>query len=155
MEINQLLKRKSRDIIGNAVQALGRAHLQHYEMDGAEKARLRLESLCDVMARCLSEKSATPIIRHAESIARMRFASGFGLHEVQTSFNALEEAIWLQVLADLEPTEFFEAMGLVSTLLGVGKDALARTYASLATGSPVPSLALREMIEETNGRQSA
>jgi hypothetical protein len=129
-------------IVEVAVRALKRSHLRHYEANGIDRTRYCLRALFDVTARCLRSKDTAPVVKYAEDIAHERFSSGFGLCEVQTAFNALEEAIWLHILEHLEPTEFFETMSSVSTVLGAGKDALARTYASLAaqSGATQPSL---------------
>jgi len=45
--------------------------------------------------------------------------------------------------------ELAESLGLLTTVLGVGKDALARTYVSLASHEHVPSLDLRALFEGT------
>jgi len=44
------------------------------------------------------------------------------------------------------PDELAEAVGLLSTILGFGKDALARTYVSLASHRRVPSLDLSALF---------
>jgi hypothetical protein len=51
---------------------------------------------------------------------------------VQTALNVLEEAIWKQITKLMSPAEQAEALGLISSILGSGKDILARTYVSLA-----------------------
>jgi hypothetical protein len=91
------------------------------------------------------------MIAHAQTIARERFASGFDLSEVQTAFNVLEEAIWRRILEGLPPVDYGEALGLVSTLLGAGKDALARTYVTLASKTKAPSLQLQHLFAGTEG----
>jgi hypothetical protein len=91
------------------------------------------------------------MIAHAEGIARERFEAGFDLWEVQTAFNVLEEAIWVRILKELAPTDFAEALGIISTVLGVGKDTLARRYVSLASRSRVPTLNLQSLFTGTEG----
>jgi len=92
----------------------------------------------------------TPIVAHAQQIARERFSAGYDLSEVQSAFNALEAATWARVLATLPPDRFARTLGLVSTILGAGKDALARTYVSLATDAHAPSLDLRALFAGTD-----
>jgi hypothetical protein len=70
---------------------------------------------------------------------------------VQTAYNVLEEAIWLRILKDLQPAQYAEALGLVSTVLGAGKDALARTYVSLASKAKAPSLNLQSLFAGSGG----
>jgi hypothetical protein len=65
---------------------------------------------------------------------------------VQAAFNALEEATWTCLLARVEPSELAESLGLVSTILGAAKDALARRYVSLAAHTHAPSLDLRALF---------
>ena len=91
------------------------------------------------------------MIAHAETIARERFEAGFDLSEVQTAFNVLEEAIWVRVLKNLPPNELAEALGLISTVLGGGKDALARSYVTLASKTKSPSLNLQSLFAGTEG----
>jgi hypothetical protein len=92
------------------------------------------------------------MLSYAEQVAEERFNAGYDLSEVQTAFNTLEEATWSRVFAELEPAEFAQALGLVSTVLGAAKDALARTYVSLATNAHAPSLDLHALFEGTEGR---
>jgi hypothetical protein len=44
-----------------------------------------------------------------------------------------------------------EAAGLLTTVLGAGKDALARTYVSLASEQHVPSLDLGALFQMREG----
>ena len=88
-----------------------------------------------------------PICEYAQHVAEERFDAGFGIAEVQSAFNVLEEAIWHVVLAQLPADDLLEAAGLVGTILGAGRDALARTWVSLATSQHVPSLDLTALFE--------
>ena len=49
----------------------------------------------------------------------------------------------------MEPSQFAEAIGLTSTILGIGKDALARRYVALATKGKVSSLDLKSLFAGT------
>jgi hypothetical protein len=91
------------------------------------------------------------MVAHADSIARERFNAGYDLWEVQTAFNVLEEAIWLRLMKELPPAELPEALGLVSTILGIGKDTLARRYVSLAAKTKVTSLNLQSLFTGIDG----
>ncbi len=66
---------------------------------------------------------------------------------MQTAFNVLEEAMWRTVVAATPPDQLAEAVGLLSTVLGAGKDALAAAYVSLATQHHVGSLDLTAMFQ--------
>jgi hypothetical protein len=128
-----------------------RAHVKHYEKEGAEHLHQRLKALYVLTVRGVKERNLGPMIAHADSIARERFSAGYDLWEVQTAFNVLEEAIWKLVLKEISPAELAEALGLVSTVLGVGKDTLARRYVSLASKTKAPSLNLQSLFTGIEG----
>jgi hypothetical protein len=83
---------------------------------------------------------------YAEKIAKERFDAGFDLHEVHTAFNVLEETIWKKVVENVEPSGLGKALGLISTVLGAGKESLALTYVSLASKSKTKTLNLSELF---------
>ena len=139
-----------RDAIVDAAEiALDRAESPHYGAAGADEVRKRLEALFDRMQDALAAKDLGPMLAYTRQIAAERFGAGYGLSEVQTAFNALEEATWTRVFADLEPAHYAETLGLVSTVLGAAKDALGREYVSLATNAHAPSLDLRALFAGT------
>lgn len=140
MKLVDRLNNESGTIVDDALAAVRRAQLPHYEESGVAATRLRLQDLYELLVQCLEEKSLIPVISHAEQVAEARFRAGFGLGEVQTAFNVLEEALWKYIVRELPPDELSEALGSVGTILGAGKDKLARTYVSLATQTQVPSL---------------
>ncbi|MEK6755835.1 MAG: hypothetical protein AABZ02_06765 [Bacteroidota bacterium] len=110
-----------------------------------------MKALYVLTVRGVKERNLGPMIAHAETIARERFASGFDLSEVQTAFNVLEEAIWKRIMKSLPASEYGEALGLVSTVLGAGKDTLARTYCTLASKTKTRSLNLHSLFSGTEG----
>jgi hypothetical protein len=133
-------------ILGSAQAALRRAHLPHYEVTGTEDVDRRLCSLFELLVDGIARRDLTPMIEYSERVAEERYAAGFQLGEVQTAFNTLEEATWTVVLAAVEPTELARALGLVGTVLGAGKDALARRYVALAASTHAGSLDLRALF---------
>jgi hypothetical protein len=151
MSIVQLLQNHAGEILDNAYRAISRAHLRNYETSGPEQTRQRLQALYELVLQCVRERNLTPIRVYAKTIAAERFASGFDLWEVQTAFNVLEEAIWLRILKELQPAQFAEALGLVSTILGAGKDTLARTYIGLASKTHAPLLNVQSLFAGTEG----
>ena len=126
-----------------------RARLAHYEAAGQEESRRRLEDLLSLALDSLEGRTLEPICDFAEGIARQRFEAGFDISEVQTAFNVLEEAIWQVVISKLPPAELAEATGLVGTVVGAGKDTLARTWVSLAAQRHVSSLDLSALFKGT------
>lgn len=151
MDLKTLLGEKGPEVVAEAMEAVRRAHLAHYDAAGNEETRRRLESLYELVVRCSADRRIRPMLQHAEKVAAERFAAGYGLFEVQTAFNVLEEAIWKRVLDELPPGELAQALGTISTILGMGKDALARSYVSLASRQEAPSLDLRAVFKGTVG----
>ena len=151
MDVVDLLERDRDRLVGTATETVRAARLAHYEAQGPDVLRRRVEDLYRLLASCVRRNDAGPMIEHARRVASERFGAGFDLHEVQTAFNAIEEAVWTRILAEMEPADLARALGLVSTVLGLGKDALARAYVSLATHAYAPSLDMKALFEGTEG----
>jgi hypothetical protein len=83
---------------------------------------------------------------YSAQIAKERFNAGFGLHVVQTAFNALEEELWTRITKQIAPEKLGEALGLISTVLGAGKEELALTYVALASKTRTQTLNLTELF---------
>jgi hypothetical protein len=146
MDLHEYLHSNTAAIVDDACTAMSRAHVRHYEAAGPENVRQRLRALYTLLARAVKEKNLGPMVAHADAIAVERFNAGYDLWEVQTAFNVLEEVLWQGILKALPPDRLAEALGLVSTVLGAGKDALARTYVTMASKSRSPSLNLQELF---------
>jgi hypothetical protein len=149
-DVTGFLKREREAILKGAEAGLARTHAPHYEAAGADEVRQRLSALFDQLVDALDSRDLAPIQEYARAIAEERFTAGYELSEVQTAFNALEEATWSRVLEKLDPAQFAEALGLITTVLGAGKDALARGYVSLAADTRAPSLDLRALFAGTS-----
>lgn len=149
MELSQLLHERMNEILSDAEISLSRTHLTHYEKAGEEHNRQKLKALYVLAVRAIAEKNLGPMLSHAEEVARERYDAGFDLSEVQTAFNVLEEAMWKFIMKNVPPADFGEAIGMISTVLGAGKDRLARTYVTLAGKTRVPSLDLTSLFAGT------
>jgi hypothetical protein len=151
MEVATLLHDSADEILAAAHSAVERTQLKNYMRDGKEHTSQRLKALFVLTTRAVKERNLGPMIAHAETVARERFGAGYDIAEVQTAFNVLEEAMWTKIVHALPPAEYGEALGLVSTVLGAGKDALARTYVALASKSRAGSLNLHSLFAGTEG----
>ena len=151
MDTAEFLVREREVIVRDAEQALTLLRERHYESAGAGEVRRRLDTLFDHLVAAVETRDLTSVIAYARDIAEGRFADGYDLSEVQAAFNVLEAATWSRILASLEPAQLAEALGLVSTVFGAAKDALGRTYVSLATRARAPSLDLRALFSGTDG----
>lgn len=151
MDLVRLLDEREAAILDDAIEAMKRAHLRHYEEAGAEATRVRLQALYRAARESVRTRHLAPVEAHAGAVARERHQAGIGFGEVQTAFNVLEEAIWHHVATELEPGQLAEALALVSTALGAGKDRLAQTYLSLATSTQAPALDVKALFRGTEG----
>jgi NADPH:quinone reductase-like Zn-dependent oxidoreductase len=138
-------------MVGAAEAALARTHGRHYDAAGATSARERLEALYDRLIEAVETRDLGGVVAYARLVARERYDAGYDLSEVQAAFNTLEEATWSRALAELKPEEVAGTLGLVTTILGAAKDALAREYVSLATSRHAPSLDLSRLFAGTVG----
>jgi len=148
MNVVEMLEQMSTKIIEQSLHALQRVHLSHYQ--GPAETRERLRILLQHVIKSIRNRNLTEIVAFARQTAEDRFACGYDIHEVQTAFNVLEEVIWKMILEILPPKELGSALGLVSTVLGAGKDELARTYVALASKRRTPSLDLNAISAGTN-----
>jgi hypothetical protein len=146
VDVIEVLTQEREAIVATASSALERSHVPHYADAGAESAHERLELLLSLVLDSVTSRDLVPVIHHAERIAKERYEAGYDIREVQTAFNVLEEAIWARVVASVPAEHLAEALGLVGTVLGAGRDALASTYVSLATRQHVRSLDLSALF---------
>lgn len=149
MNLQTLLRESRQELLAEAVESVRRARLEHYETAGPERVRQRLDDLLGLVIDAVGQRNLAAIVAHADRVAAQRFEAGVDLSEVQTAFNVLEEALWLRILKQLPAAEQGEALGLVGTVLGAGKDALARKYVSMATRTRTPSLNLEALFSGT------
>lgn len=149
-ELLLLLDRERSSIVAAAFEAIRRSRT-HYEAAGQDETQRRLAALYDELWAAVSSRDLGGIVRYARHLATERFQSGYDLSEVQSAFNALEEATWSTLCAQLQPDQLALSLGLVGTVLGAAKDALAREYVSLASQTHVPSLDLRALFSGDAG----
>jgi len=138
VDVAAFLDARRTELIDSADVAVGRAHLAHYEAAGSERIEERLVALLDVLVRCCRLHHLDDAVSYADRLAAERHTGGYPLLEVQTVVNVLEETVWRSVMADLPAEDQGYALGLVSTVLGAVKDALARGYLVHSGSHPVP-----------------
>ncbi len=139
MTLIELLEKSREAVVGESIEAMSRARLKHYAMGGPETTKEKMDTLYDMVFQSVKAKNLIPIVSYIEKIAGKRFESGFELQEVQTAINVLEESIWTHILDELPKEEQPKALTLVSSIIGSGKDTLARTYVTMAKEiNPVP-----------------
>ncbi len=151
MNLVELLQEHQAGILTKAFEAVKRSQLKSYENAGDEHIHQRLKALFVLAVRAIKERNLGPMTAHAQTIAQERFSAGYDLSEVQTAFNVLEETMWKAVMEFMPPEQFAESLGLIGTVLGAGKDSLARRYVSLASKTKSTSLDLQKMFAGTEG----
>lgn len=133
MHLHEFLKSERESTLELATTGLSRTPLRSYKLSGDVTNRERLAHLFDITVESIRRKNLIPMMEFSEKIAEERYLQQFELQEVQTAFNVLEEVIWEKISEKIDPREFPKAFGLVSTVMGFGKESLATTYLSLVT----------------------
>ena len=149
MDLAILLQEAEPRVLDEAYAALQRSQVTHYETAGEAFTRQRLADLFDLVVESIRTRDLAKVGEYSDAIADERFNQGFDISEVQTAYNALEESMWRVVIAAEPAAELPEAIGLLSTVLGFAKDALARKYVSLSCQRHVPSLDLSALFAGT------
>jgi hypothetical protein len=147
MKLHEILVTNQTDIINEAFYSLERSHLKHYDTSRADENWQRLAKLFDLTLNGVRTKSLVDIVNYSEKVAKERYESGFDLHEVHTAYNVLEESLWKIIVKEIAPSELPESLGLISTVLGTGKESLALAYVSLASKQKVKSLNLTQLFK--------
>lgn len=146
MDLDGLLASARAEVLEHAYEELVAAGSAHYKAAGQPLTQQRLADLYDLVASAIRARDLSQIEAYSESVARERFLAGYDISEVQTAFNSLERGMWHRLTADVQPEDLEETIGLMTTVLGAGKDVLARTYVSLAVKRHVPSLDLKSLF---------
>lgn len=149
MKVVSLLKDRREAIVERASRCLCECHLEDSSRATPEEIRQTIEDLYRLTLTSVQERDAGPMIAWGERSARERFAAGCCLHEMQSVVNTLESALWQTILEELDPDAFAEAIGFVSTALGMAKDALAREWVTLASKRHAHSLDMKALFSGT------
>lgn len=155
MDLDVVLRAHGADIVGEAAIELGQLQLRHYESAGPEFTRARLESLFELVVSAIQHRDVAAVTAYAEAVAEERFSSGFDVFEVQQAFNLLESSMWRTAVPLVDREDLAQAVGLLSTVFGIAKDALSRRYVSLASKHRVTSLDLSALFSGTNSLASS
>lgn len=151
MLLDTLLTDARSSVLDEAYAVVERSDVNHYALAGESFTRQALDELFTRVVDAIRTRDLGPLVEHAEHLATERFEHGFDVSEVQVAVNALELAMWRRVVSTVPPEDLAEAIGLLSTALGVGKDSLSRTYVSLASRRHVTSLDLTALFGGVTG----
>jgi hypothetical protein len=145
----QFLQQHADEIISAAIRSLERSQLVHPQATYLPETQRRLRDLYHFLVESLAGRDLSVLVGYVETMAQTCFVAGFELHDLQVIFNVLEEALWKQIAPQLAPAEVVEALGEVSTVLGVGKDTMATIYVTLAARAKEPTLDVAELFKGT------
>jgi len=132
LETSEVLANAADRVVDEAAADLEQRHSRG-KATSNEASRGHLQDLFQVVVRCVRDGGVEPIIASSHQLAADRFAAGFDIGEVQGEFNVLEEVLWREMADTLSGDQRIEALELLNTVFGAGRDALARTYVALAT----------------------
>jgi hypothetical protein len=146
MTLFELLSDHAEEILKDALRGFERSEvpLSPFRSD---QARSRIKALYVLTTRAIKDRNLGPMLAHAQALGREHYASGSGLADVPVAFNVLEEVLWRRILEAIPPADYAEAFGLVGSVILAGKDALLRTYVTLASKTKSPSLDLTELFD--------
>lgn len=146
-ELVRLLRIRHEEILEGATAALTSSRIRHYNSLASTEVRLRLENLYMRVVDAVEHRDLTQICAYGRELARERYENGYDLGELQTAFNAMEEALWRTILHVAPPALHAEALALVTTVVGAAKDSLAREYVSLSARHRAPALDVGRLFE--------
>ena len=151
MDATALLRAHADEVVEQSVEAVLGSKLTRYVSSGRDVLRGRLAALLEVLAAGIEARDAAPMVAKVSEIAGERYADGFELQEVQCAINVLEASVWQLLARELPVERFAEAIRAVSTILGLAKDALARSYVALASGRHAPVVDTAALFRGTDG----
>ena len=121
-------------VVGKVVAMLEPRQHGYDQASSPAECRDYVRHLFGLVVQCVHEGHTEPVIEVSRKVAADRFGAGLDIAETGRAFNVLEEVLWHEVAGALAGEQRMEALGLVHSILGAGKDALVRTYVALAGG---------------------
>jgi methylmalonyl-CoA decarboxylase len=132
-DISAALAGAREQVVGEALAALEQRDQAGQHGSGAAERRRDVEHLFEMVERCVQQGHADPILLPSQQMAADRFVAGIDIAEIQAAFAALEDVLWRHLAGTVSDEQRVETLRLMNIILGTGRDALARTYVSLAS----------------------
>lgn len=132
MELVRILSSDAEKIVGEALEKLNSARLKNYQKIEQADLRSFLSKLFELSVESIRNSNLLALNEYVDEISRERYHMGFELHEVQTAFNALEEAIWNDIVSKVKPEELVDSISIISRVMGAAKEFLACNYVRIA-----------------------
>ncbi len=126
-------------VVGEALAALDERDQAGCLASSPAERHQDMQHLFELIQRCVHEGHCEPIIGPSQQMAADGFAAGIEIAEIQAAFTVLEDVLWRHLADAISGDQRLETVRLVNVILGAGRDALARTYVSLAShlGDPL------------------
>ena len=144
-DLVRVLSDRRGQIVTAALSAFDRRPGRYADVPPNE-LRARFAGLFDQVLAVVADRDVIPALRYAEELAQARFAGGYRLLDLQAASNALEEAIWQQVVAASESREVAGMLATLTSAFAFVKDELARTYVELAADAQAPTVDLDALM---------
>ncbi len=125
-------------MVGEALAALNERDQAGCLASSPAERHQDMEHLFELIQRCVHEGHCEPIIGPAQQMAADHFAAGIEIAEIQVAFTVLEDVLWRHLADAVSGDQRLETLRFVNVILGAGRDALARTYVSLASHAGDP-----------------
>ena len=139
-EISAMLADARDRVVGAALAELNERDQAGCVASSPAERRQDVEHLFELIQHGVHEGHRQPIIGPAQQMAADHFAAGIEIAEIQVTFTVLEDVLWRHLADAVSGDQRLETLRFVDVILGAGRDALARTYVSLAShaGDPLP-----------------
>ena len=132
MELINILTSDAEVIIKEATDKLNDARLKNYQKVDRPVLHSCLTRLFELTVESIKNSNLLALNEYIDKISRERYFSGFELYEVQTAFNALEEAIWNDIVSKVNQNDLVDSISIISRVMGAGKEFLACNYVRMA-----------------------
>jgi hypothetical protein len=122
------------------------AHEGHYEKLGETFVRERVGVLVGQVHHALQSGNPLDLLRHAETVAEQRYHEGFHIEELQSFYNAVEEAFWEHLVTHEQPQRLAESLATIGAVIGGAKERLAQVYVRLASEHHAPAIDVEKLF---------
>lgn len=139
-DLVQSLAESRAEIVQAVTQHLCSPLTGRYAMLERRETQRRIDLLYAHVIEAARTHVLTELTAYATELADDRFTEGYDLGTVQAAFNLLTDELWLTLVARLPAEDQVSALALITTVLGAGKDAVARRYLELAAQHSPPDL---------------
>lgn len=115
-------------ILENSVSTLEKGQMKNYKKLYTESNRFKMLNLYQMLVNSIETNSSDGMKEYIGKLSALRFEPGYGLHEVQTAMNILEECMWENINKFVDEDLQISGIKQVTRLLGKAKEQLTDEY---------------------------